>query len=108
LSAIVVADVAGYSRLMERDEAGTHARLKGLRARVVDPEIGRHGGRVVKTTGDGFLSEFGTAGAALRFAIAVQRDGVAQLTPRSRRARIPHRINVATSSSMATTSRATA
>jgi len=73
LSAIVVADVAGYSRLMERDEGGTHARLKQLRERVVDPEIGRHGGRIVKTTGDGFLAEFGTAGAALRFAIGVQR-----------------------------------
>ena len=58
LSAIVSADVAGYSRLMGRDEAGTLAALKALRAELVDPTIAAHGGRIVKTTGDGLLLEF--------------------------------------------------
>ena len=52
LAAIVSADVAGYSRLMGRDETGTLAALKTLRQEVVDPAIASHGGRIVKTTGD--------------------------------------------------------
>jgi class 3 adenylate cyclase/TolB-like protein len=94
LSAIVVADVAGYSRLMERDEGGTHAQLKRLRERVVDPEIGRRGGRLVKTTGDGFLAEFGTAGAALRFAIGVQRAMASHNRDVEAAARIEFRIGI--------------
>ena len=58
LAAIVSADVAGYSRLMGRDESGTLAALKALRQEVVDPAIASHGGRIVKTTGDGLLLEF--------------------------------------------------
>lgn len=58
LAAVVSADVAGYSRLMGRDESGTLAALKDLRQEVVDPAIARHGGRIVKTTGDGLLLEF--------------------------------------------------
>jgi class 3 adenylate cyclase len=58
LAAIVSADVAGYSRLMGRDESGTLAALKSLRREVVDPAIASHGGRIVKTTGDGLLLEF--------------------------------------------------
>ena len=58
LAAIVSADVAGYSRLMGRDESGTLAALKTLRQEVVDPAIASHGGRIVKTTGDGLLLEF--------------------------------------------------
>jgi class 3 adenylate cyclase/TolB-like protein len=72
LAAIVVADVAGYSRLMERDETGTHARLQELRALVIEPSVARHGGRVVNVAGDGFLIEFGSAAAALRCSIDVQ------------------------------------
>jgi class 3 adenylate cyclase len=58
LAAILAADVAGYSRLIEADEVGTLSRLKGLRAEVIDPKIAGHRGRIVKTTGDGLLIEF--------------------------------------------------
>ena len=79
LAAIVVADVVGYSRLMERDEAGTHARLKEIRAQVVDPRIAAHGGRIINTSGDGMLVEFtsATRGTALRDRDPA-RDGDAQ------------------------------
>jgi adenylate cyclase len=61
LAAILVADVVGYSALMERDEAGTLDALKADRGQVVDPAIRAHGGRIVKTMGDGLLVEFGSA-----------------------------------------------
>jgi len=57
LAAIVAADVAGYSRLMEADEEGTHERLKAHLTELVDPKIEEHRGRVVKNTGDGFLGD---------------------------------------------------
>jgi class 3 adenylate cyclase len=55
LTAILSADVAGYSRLMGADEAGTLAQLKAHRRELIDPKIKMHGGRIVKTTGDGIL-----------------------------------------------------
>ena len=58
LTAILAADVAGYSRLMGADEEGTLAALKTLRREVIDPKIKEHRGRIVHTTGDGLLSEF--------------------------------------------------
>ena len=58
LSAILAADVAGYSRLMHDDEEATHVRLTALLADAVDTAIVEHGGRIVKNTGDGFLAEF--------------------------------------------------
>jgi adenylate cyclase len=58
LTAILAADVAGYSRLMGADEEGTHERLKAHRHGLVDPKITEHHGRIVKTTGDGMLVEF--------------------------------------------------
>ena len=73
LAAIVSADVSGYSRLMGRDETGTLAALKVLRREVIDPAIASHGGRVVKTTGDGLLLEFPSVVNAVRCAIEVQR-----------------------------------
>ena len=73
LVAVVMADVVGYSRLMERDESGTHARLRELRERIVS-KAHTLGGRLVKTAGDGFLLEFASATAALRWAIDVQRE----------------------------------
>ena len=72
LAAIVSADVAGYSRLMGRDESGTLAALKALRQEVVDPAIATHGGRIVKTTGDGLLLEFPSVVNAVRCAVEVQ------------------------------------
>jgi adenylate cyclase len=72
LAAIVSADVAGYSRLMGKDESGTLAALKALRQEVVDPAIATHGGRIVKTTGDGLLLEFPSVVNAVRCAVEVQ------------------------------------
>ncbi len=73
LAAILVADVVGFSRHMERDESGAFALLREIRESVVDPKVAEHGGRVVKTAGDGMLLEFSSADAALRCAIDVQR-----------------------------------
>ena len=58
LAAILAADVVGYSRLMGQDEVGTLARLRAHRRELTDPKIGEHKGRIVKTSGDGFLIEF--------------------------------------------------
>jgi len=74
LAAILAADVAGYSRLIGADEEGTLSRLKALRAEVIDPKIAEHHGRLVKTTGDGLLIEFGSVVDALRCAVEVQRE----------------------------------
>ena len=73
LAAILAADVVGYSRMMGRDEAGTLARLKSLRAEFLHPKIAEYGGRIVKTTGDGTLIEFGSAVDAVSHAVDVQR-----------------------------------
>jgi TolB-like protein/class 3 adenylate cyclase len=73
LAAILAADVAGYSRLMGIDEEGTLARLKACRRALIDPKIAEHRGRIVKTTGDGMLVEFGSAVDAVRCAAEVQR-----------------------------------
>jgi class 3 adenylate cyclase len=72
LAAIVAADVAGYSRLMHKDEEGTHAKLAALLANAVNPAIAAHGGRIVKNTGDGFLAEFPSAVEAVRAAVQFQ------------------------------------
>ena len=73
LVAILAADVAGYSRLMGADEEGTLERLKALRRELLDPKIAEHRGRIVKTTGDGLLVEFGSVVDALHCAVEVQR-----------------------------------
>ena len=72
LAAILAADVVGYSRLMGQDEEGTHRRIKGLRSDIIEPPLSRHAGRLVKTTGDGFLIEFGSVVNAFRYASEVQ------------------------------------
>ncbi|MGY8685741.1 adenylate/guanylate cyclase domain-containing protein [Bradyrhizobium sp. UFLA05-153] len=72
LAAILAADVAGYSRLMHRDEEDTHARLTSRLTEAVYPAIAEHGGRIVKYTGDGFLAEFSSAVQAVRAAAEFQ------------------------------------
>jgi adenylate cyclase len=72
LSAILAADVAGYSRLMHRDEEATHAKLTVLLTNAVAPAIAEHGGRIVKNTGDGRLAEFPSAVEAVRAAVQFQ------------------------------------
>ena len=73
LTAILSADVVGYSRLMGKDEAGTLAALKGHREKVIDPIVAEHGGRVVKLMGDGALIEFPSVVDAVECAGAIQR-----------------------------------
>jgi adenylate cyclase len=73
LAAILAADVVGYSRLMGRDENGTLARLKAHRSERLEPMLVRHGGRLVKLTGDGALVEFSSAVDALGAAIEFQQ-----------------------------------
>ena len=73
LAAILAADVAGYSRLMGRDENGTLVRLKAHRTERLGPVLARHGGRLVKMTGDGALVEFPSAVDALGAAIDFQQ-----------------------------------
>ncbi|MBR0794834.1 hypothetical protein JQ615_05430 [Bradyrhizobium jicamae] len=72
LSAILAADVAGYSRLMHSDEEPTHAKLTSLLMDAVNPAISEHRGRIVKNTGDGFLAEFPSAVDAVRAAMRFQ------------------------------------
>src|SRR5262245_30784068 len=73
LAAIMAADVVGYSRLMEVDEAGTLASLKARRKGVLNPLVSKHQGRVFKTTGDGVLVEFASAVNAVQCAIDLQQ-----------------------------------
>ncbi len=73
LTAILAADVAGYSRLMGADEEGTHERLKEHLRELVDPKVKEHRGRTVKNTGDGFLAEFASVVDAVRCAAEVQQ-----------------------------------
>ena len=73
LAALLAADVAGYSRLMGADEEGTLRALKEHRLAVLDPQVAAHRGRIVKTTGDGFLAEFASVVDAVDCACAVQR-----------------------------------
>jgi adenylate cyclase len=72
LAAILAADAAGYSRLIGADEAGTLQAFKTIRAELFDPTVAEHHGRLVKTTGDGFLVEFSSVVDALRCAVEFQ------------------------------------
>jgi len=73
LSAVLAADVAGYSRLVGVDEEGTLAQLHAVRVELIDPAIAVHRGRIIKTTGDGILAEFPSVVDAGRCALEVQR-----------------------------------
>jgi class 3 adenylate cyclase/pimeloyl-ACP methyl ester carboxylesterase len=73
LAAILAADVAGYSRMMSEDEAGTLAALQGHRSSLIDPVIARHRGRIVKLMGDGILAEFASVVEAVECAAEIQR-----------------------------------
>ncbi len=72
LAAVLAADVVGFSALMEKDEEGTLAQIKALRRANIEPNVKQHHGRVVKTTGDGFLIEFASPVEAVRCAVAIQ------------------------------------
>jgi TolB-like protein/class 3 adenylate cyclase len=94
LTAVLAADVAGYSRLMGRDEEGTLAKLKSSRKTLVDPAIAEHRGHIVKTTGDGVLAEFASAVDAARCAIEVQRGMAEQNIGVPQELRIEFRIGI--------------
>jgi len=74
LAAIVVGDIAGYSRLMELDEEGTHGRVMRLQRDLIEPTIAEHHGRLVKTTGDGFIAMFDSPVEAVRSGIVIQQN----------------------------------
>jgi adenylate cyclase len=76
LAAIVFTDVAGYSRMMGRDETGTARRLGALKLELIDPKTWEHSGRVIKSTGDGWYLDFASAVDAVRWAVEVQRLNV--------------------------------
>ena len=94
LAAVLAADVAGYSRLMGRDEERTLTQLKSFRKTLLDPTIAAHRGRIVKTTGDGLLVEFASAVDAARCAMEVQRGMAAQNAEVPRELRIEFRIGI--------------
>jgi class 3 adenylate cyclase len=94
LSAILAADVAGYSRLMGLDEEGTLAQLKGHRRVLVDPKITEHRGRIVKSTGDGMLVEFASVVDAVRSAVDVQRGMIERNAEVAQEKRIQFRIGI--------------
>src|SRR5499433_2386035 len=74
LAAILAADVVGYSRLMEQDEADTFERLRTHRKDLFEPEIEKHHGRIFKLMGDGLLAEFGSVVDAVECAVSLQRS----------------------------------
>ena len=94
LAAIMVADVVGYSRHMEQDDAGTVARLREIREHLIDPRISDNGGHVVSTSGDGMLVEFGSADASLRCAVDVQRAMAERNRPLAAADRIEFRVGI--------------
>ena len=94
IAAILVADVVGYSRLAGADEDRTLARLRALRSDLIDPTNALHHGRVVKRTGDGFISEFRSVVEAARCAIEVQNGMVERNASLPPERRIEFRIGV--------------
>lgn len=94
LAAIFAADMVGFSRLMEADEEGTLTRQKSHRRELIDPEIARCRGRIVKTTGDGMLAEFASAQDAVRCAIDIQREMSSREGNQDENNRISYRIGI--------------
>ena len=94
LTAILAADVAGYSRLMGADEEGTLAELKAHRRELIDPKIKEHHGRIVKTTGDGALVEFASVVDAVRCAVEIQRGMTERNATVPQEKRVEFRIGV--------------
>ena len=94
LAAILAADVVGYSRLIERDEAGTLAAIRDLRRAVIDPLLAEHQGRIVKLMGDGLIVEFGSVVDAVTCAVAVQERVARHQAARPPERQIVFRIGV--------------
>jgi TolB-like protein len=94
LAAILAADVVGYARLVRADEAGTLARLKALRAELVDPVFAKHEGRIVKLMGDGILAEFASVVDAVAAAMEIQHAMAARNLDDPEEDRIAFRVGV--------------
>ncbi len=94
LAAIMAADVVGYSRLVEADEASTVARLRSIQTELIEPMVARDGGRVVKVMGDGFLIEFASAVDAVRNALAIQAGMSQRNADASEDSRIEFRVGI--------------
>jgi TolB-like protein/class 3 adenylate cyclase/cytochrome c-type biogenesis protein CcmH/NrfG len=94
LAAILAADIVGYSRLVEQDEAGTLAAIKGLREGAIDPLLAEHKGRVVKLMGDGVIVEFASVVDAVACAVAVQKAAADRQAKTPADRRIVFRIGV--------------
>ena len=94
LTAILAADVAGYSRLMGADEEGTHAQLKAHRHDLIDRRIRKHRGRIINTAGDGLLAEFASAVEAVRGAVEIQRAMIERNASVPAESRLEFRIGI--------------
>jgi class 3 adenylate cyclase len=94
LAAVFMADMVGYSRLMEADEDGVLNRQKSHRKELIYPEIARYRGRIVKTTGDGLLAEFSSAQDAVRCAIDVQTGMTSREADQDEEQRIRYRVGI--------------
>ena len=94
LAAILAADVAAYSRLTGLDEEGTHVQLKGHLRTLVNSKIAEHRGRMVKSTGDGMLAEFGSVVDAVRCAVEIQRGMAERNTGVPQNKRIEFRMGI--------------
>lgn len=94
LVAVFIADMVGYSRLIEFDEAGTLARHKAHRTELIDPSIEKSNGRIVKQMGDGILAEFASVVDAVNCAVLIQRKMLADQHDRPENKRIQYRIGI--------------
>ncbi|WP_338828535.1 SUMF1/EgtB/PvdO family nonheme iron enzyme [Bradyrhizobium sp. 27S5] len=94
LAAIVAGDIAGYSRLMQLDEEGTHTRVKRIERDLVEPTIAEHHGKLVKTTGDGFIAIFDSPVEAVRCSIVIQQNMIGRNAAIARDHWIEYRIGV--------------
>ncbi|KJC58919.1 hypothetical protein UP10_21735 [Bradyrhizobium sp. LTSPM299] len=94
LAAIVAGDIAGYSRLMQLDEEGTHSRVKRIERDLIEPTIAEHHGRLVKTTGDGFIAIFDSPVEAVRCSIVIQQNLIGRNAAMPRDYWIEYRIGV--------------
>jgi formylglycine-generating enzyme required for sulfatase activity/class 3 adenylate cyclase len=94
LAAIVAGDIAGYSRLMQIDEEGTHGRVKRIERDLIEPSIVEHHGKLVKTTGDGFLAIFDSPVEAVRCGIVIQQNMIGRNASLPKHHWIEYRIGV--------------
>jgi formylglycine-generating enzyme required for sulfatase activity/class 3 adenylate cyclase len=94
LAAIVAGDISGYSRLMQIDEEGTHSRVKRIERELIEPSIAEHHGRLVKTTGDGFIAIFDSPVEAVRCGIVIQQNMVGRNTSLPKHHWVEYRIGV--------------